>query len=115
VDRIVAGIEAANRRQSPDDGGAPVVISTVPAVGRFAFPVVDRSRWIAVPPERLTEYAQRVHDLGVGPITFVSRDPSSDLQKLDGLYTVRDKMEPSTGWTVATLDPCPSPNSCPAE
>ena len=37
------------------------------ALGRFAFPLLDRYRWLYVPADRLPEYAQRLRDLGVGP------------------------------------------------
>jgi hypothetical protein len=112
VDRVVAGIDAATHEQVPSDGGAPVVVTTQSGLGRFAFPVVDRSRWLSIPDGRLAEYAQRLQGLGVGPITFVSGDPSEDLPKFDGLFTARDTTEPAPGWTITTLEPCPAPNEC---
>jgi len=112
TDRIVAAVDAAAERVSATDGGAPVVLTTNRGLGRFDFPLVDRTRWLTVSSEQLTEYGERVRDLGVGPVTFVTRNASGDLAKLDGLFTTRDETEPLGGWTIVTLEPCVGPNAC---
>jgi hypothetical protein len=112
VDRVVAAVDQAAKQNPADDGGLPVVLTSNAGLGRFAFPLLERYRWLTVPADRLLEYAQRLRDLGVGPVTFVSRDASEDLHQFDGLYMARDKTEPAEGWTIATLDPCTEPNEC---
>jgi hypothetical protein len=112
VDRVVAAVDQATQQDRAEDGGLPVVLTTTGALGRFAFPLVERTRWLTVPDNRLSEYTQRLHDLGVGPVTFVSRNASEDLARIDDLYVARDKTEPAAGWTIATLDPCIKPNGC---
>jgi hypothetical protein len=112
TDKVVAALDAAAQQRPATDGGPPVVLTSSGALARFAFPIVDRYRWLTVPPERLAEYAQRLHDLGVGPVTFVSRDADEDLVRLRGLYAVTDEEKPAEGWTLFGLEPCADPNAC---
>jgi hypothetical protein len=112
VDRLVTAVDLTAQQSRADDGGRPVVLTTDGSLARFAFPLLDQYRWLTVPSDRLVEYAQRLRDLDVGPVTFVSRNASDDLPKLDGLYTARERTEPLGGWLVTTLGLCPSPNEC---
>lgn len=104
VDKVVAAIDTAARSQPALDGGAPVVITTNGGAARFAYTVVEHTRWLTVPPDRLAEYAQRVRGLNVGPITLVTTD-DHDLGRLQGVYRDVGEVHPLEGWTIVTLQP----------
>jgi hypothetical protein len=104
VDAMVAAVDAAARANPALDGGPPVVLSSNGAAARFAFPVVDRTRWLTVPVDRLDDYARRLRDLRVGPVTFVTRD-EDDLQRFAGVFRVGVETHPSDKWIVVDLQP----------
>jgi hypothetical protein len=104
VDAVVAAIDVAARAQPALDGGTQVVLTTNGGAARFAYTVVERTRWLTVPTDRLEEYARRVRGLGVGPITLVTTD-RTDLGRVQDVYRETAEVQPSPGWIVATLQP----------
>jgi hypothetical protein len=101
---VVAAIDVAARAQPALDGGTQVVLTTNGGAARFAYTVVERTRWLTVPTDRLEEYARRVRGLGVGPITLVTTD-RTDLGRVQDVYRETAEVQPSPGWIVATLQP----------
>jgi hypothetical protein len=104
VDLMVAAVDDSTMAHPAADGGAPVVVSPNGAAARFAFATVDRSRWLTVDSDDLTEFGDRLRKLGVGPITFVTRD-ADDLAALDAGYRVVSDVRPSGEWIVLGLAP----------
>jgi len=104
VDAMVAAVDATSSLHPALDGGAPVVLSSSGAPARLAFPVVERTRWLTVPAERLGEYARRLRDLDVGPVTFVTRE-KDDLRHLETVYRFDEETHPSDDWIVVVLRP----------
>jgi len=102
VDDLVAGIDASARANPAVDGGAPIVLTTNGAAARFAYTVVEHSRWLTVAPERLDEYVQRLKALGVTSLTFVTTE-IDDLRHVQSVYRDDGDTHPVAGWTVASM------------
>ena len=66
----------------------PVVVSTVPAMARLAWDVVDRGSWLLVENEDLSPLADRLADLDVDHFTLVTGEADEDLAELEGHYVV---------------------------
>jgi hypothetical protein len=103
-DELVAAVDRSTRDHPASDGGPPVVLTTNGAAARFAFPVVERSRWLTVPAADAASYAARVHDLGVGELTFVTRD-EDDVAALGEEYRIVSEVRPGNDWIVLGLAP----------
>jgi hypothetical protein len=104
VDHLVAAVDRSTGGHPASDGGAPVVLSTNGAAARFAFRSVERTRWLTVDVDDAASYASRLHDLGVGEITFVTKD-EDDLAALGTAYRVVAEERPGNEWVVASLAP----------
>jgi len=72
----------------PDLAEKPVVVSTVPAMARLAWDVVDQGSWLLAETEDLESLSQRLTDLDVQYFTLVTADAEADLAELEGVYTV---------------------------
>ena len=79
IDSVVVNLE-------PSEDDRPVVITTVPAVGRLAWTEIDNGRWLLVDDDELQNTAQRLHDLGVARFALVTFDADAELARLERLY-----------------------------
>jgi hypothetical protein len=102
VDVLVSAIDTTTRARPTLDGGAPVVITTNGSAARFAYTVVEHTRWLTVTKDRLAEYRDRLRALGVESITFVTTD-KDDLRVLQDVYRDDGETHPVPGWIVASL------------
>ncbi len=67
----------------------PVVISSIPGLGRWMWADVDRGRWLRVPSDELATTAARLQELGVKELAFVSRHPETELAQLQPWFQAR--------------------------
>lgn len=99
---LATAVDRVTHAQPADDGGSPVVVASDGAAARFAFDVVDRTRWLTVSDTRLATYADRLRQLSIDRFTFVGRD-EDDLRLLEPAYQVTSVVRPSGDWLVATM------------
>jgi hypothetical protein len=66
----------------------PVVVSTVPAMARLAWDIVDEGSWLLAETEDLESLSLRLTGLDVQHFTLVTADAEADLAELEGVYTV---------------------------
>jgi hypothetical protein len=102
VAAFVAAVDATAREHPPGDGDRAVVVAANGAAGRFAFEVVDRTRWLTVKPDQLAEFGGRLHDLHIAQLTFVTRE-ESDVARLDAQYTVASEQHVTGDWIIVVL------------
>jgi hypothetical protein len=102
TDAMAAAVDATARSHPAADGGPPVVLSSDGAAARFAFPVVDRTRWLTTDDDHLAAYATRLRELAVGSVTFVTRDVE-DLREVEGSYRAEAAVHPGGKWIVFVL------------
>jgi hypothetical protein len=80
--QIVAGIRATYLATPAEDGGKPVVVTTqAGTVDRFSWEHIDETRWLAVDTDNLAllgGFLDRMRELGVGEITFVTANADRD-------------------------------------
>ncbi len=86
-DSVVVNLEAGE-----DD--RPVVVTTVPAVGRLSWTEVDNGRWLLVDHDELTATSERLFELGVRRFVLVSFDPETELTDVERRYEA-DLWEPT--------------------
>jgi hypothetical protein len=80
--QIVDGIRATYLATPAEDGGKPVVVTTqAGTVDRFSWEHIDETRWLAVDTDNLAllgGFLDRMRELGVGEITFVTANADRD-------------------------------------
>ncbi len=80
----------------PGDGGRPVVVTTLPGLGRWSWEAVDEGRWLLVEEDELAVVGARLHELGIERVLFVSGDAATEREHLADWYTPIDPIpEPS--------------------
>lgn len=68
---VVARIEAAGRAAG---GDRPVVVTTLAAGARLAWPTFDDFRWLYVPKDQVADVAGRLREAGVGRFVLLTTD-----------------------------------------
>ncbi len=84
----VGGDESVVVNVAPGDDNRPVVITTVPAVGRLAWAEVDNGRWLLVDKGELLPMARRLSEIGVRRFTLVTFEPDRELADIERFYQV---------------------------
>lgn len=104
TDALADLVDATAASHPAHDGGAPVVLSSDGAAARLSYEVVDRTRWLTVNDDDLATFAERLHDLRVGDITFVTRE-EDDLDSVLGSHRALSATHPGDDWIVYVLTP----------
>ena len=82
----------------PGDGtGIPVVVTTMAPLGRWAWDDVERSRWLLVPREEVSEIGPRLRRLDVDRFLFVSDRADEELGDLAPWYRPVVTFDPAAG------------------
>jgi hypothetical protein len=102
VDAFVSVVGATARSHPAGDGDRPVVLADNGAAGRFAFEVVDQTRWLTVKPELVDGFAARLEALHIQTLTFVTRD-EKDIDRLAGAYRVDVEQHTQGDWIVVVM------------
>jgi hypothetical protein len=102
TEAMAAQVDATARANPTVSGGLPVVLASDGGAARFAYEVVDRTRWLTVKDTDLSAYATRLRSLGVDRLTFVTRD-EDDLRELTSTYRAESATHPAGKWIVYVL------------
>lgn len=81
--RVAAGIEAVDRPWPAPEGERPLVVTTVPALGRLAWELHDDAWFLLVDPSDLPEYLERFEAEGVGQFVLATLDPAAEATVTD--------------------------------
>lgn len=81
----------------PGDGGRPVVVTTLPGLGRWSWEDVDEGRWLLVEDDELATVGARLHELGIEQLLFVSGDAVVEREQLADWYTPIDPIPERSG------------------
>lgn len=73
---------------APGEDDRPVVVTTVPPIGRLSWSEVDNGRWLLVDDGELGPTARRLSDLGVRRFVLVTFDPDTELAEIGRFYGV---------------------------
>ena len=71
-----------------DQRERPIVITTVPALGRLTWNIIDDGAWLLVDEGKLAPTADRLHELGVHRFVLVTADPEAELAEIGRRYKV---------------------------
>ena len=97
TEQLVADIEAT-LAPAGDADGSPVVLTTAQPVSRWAWSTVNQGRWLRIEGQDLAGVSERLTELGVDRLTFVSWDAESDLEVLSPWYEVDDGAAEISEW-----------------
>ncbi|MGH1494193.1 MAG: hypothetical protein ACRBK7_33180 [Acidimicrobiales bacterium] len=86
TEQLAADIGAAVEQIDADD--RPVVLSSIPGLGRWMWDDLDQGRWLRVPQDDLPTTARRLRELGVDQLAFVSQRPNEELELLKPWFSV---------------------------
>lgn len=85
----------------PGDGGPPVVVTTLPGLGRWSWEDIDDGRWLLVEEDELAAVGARLEALGIERLLFVSVDAADHHQLLGGRFA---PIEPIPERSDSSLD-----------
>ncbi len=81
----------------PGDGGRPVVVTTLPGLGRWSWEAVDEGRWLLVEDDELATVGARLDELGIERLLFVSGDATTEHELLADWYAPIDPIPQQSG------------------
>ncbi|MDH3295658.1 MAG: hypothetical protein OER95_15170, partial [Acidimicrobiia bacterium] len=84
--RDLAGPGSTSLAFSSEDEPKPIVVTTITAVGRLSWDIVDDGAWLLVDEGQLDRMARTLRQLGVYRFTLVSINPEDDLTGIGRYY-----------------------------
>lgn len=107
VEQLVVAVDRSSASLAPGDGGLPVVVTTDPALPRFAWDRLDSARWLLVPTDRVDTYTARLQRLGIDRFLLVVRDQGAARAAFTGAYRPGRSMAaaPGSRWSLTEFAP----------
>ena len=109
---IVADLRSTYLATPPGDGGKPVVVTTDPGrPDRYNWNHLDETRWLIVDADHLDQlgtYLDRVRDLGIAQVTFLSPNIERDRTLVAGHGDITADRTLPAGYHAVTLRLAPS-------